>query len=472
MEEQLRAQLASAALVFQINDDLLAGYHNAIVWLGDLHTWCKESLTCLKVIEFEGPILHNKYYTTAAKTSIDLHLYELFEQDGLPKETKRLPQTEEYLMPNVEFDGIWESLVFDTDCKSDLIWKVANMERAMQRSNNPNRKKDRIILLYGPSGTGKSSLCQAVAQKISIRFTARYSVTKLIEIATATLLSKYFSESAKIVEEIFKYLARTCRDNPDEFYAVVINEVESVTMSRHKGLMQGESQDTLRATNALLTGLDRLKCSPNIIVLCTSNMMECMDAAFLSRCCTTFAINPPARASKYAILRDQLQKLIDEDNITHTQEIPLFEGAIEQQIAGDDKSGRRLLDIVDLIQAITQNSVGGRENSARFLSRLPEEAIELFLRQEECTLEMTYTFMERLLRAGQDNALDTDDSWGYEKVDERNVVTKDDELLSTEVRLKGGNKRKRFRVTINGDVFEAHEELSKYLANISKRSRK
>jgi len=47
----------------------------------------------------------------------------------------------------------------------------------------------------------------------------------LIQIKTATLLSKYFSESAKQVDEIFTRLARMCEENKDEFFCVIIDEV-------------------------------------------------------------------------------------------------------------------------------------------------------------------------------------------------------------------------------------------------------
>jgi SpoVK/Ycf46/Vps4 family AAA+-type ATPase len=47
----------------------------------------------------------------------------------------------------------------------------------------------------------------------------------LIQIKTATLLSKYFSESAKQVDEIFTRLARMCEENNDEFFCVIIDEV-------------------------------------------------------------------------------------------------------------------------------------------------------------------------------------------------------------------------------------------------------
>lgn len=145
--------------------------------------------------------------------------------------------------------------------------------------------EDRVVLFFGPPGTGKTSLCQGLAQKVSVRLSSAYTQTKLVEVGAATLLSKYFSESAKMVDEIFRSLARLCATKSECFYFVLIDEVESIAMSREGNQQRGEPQDSLRATNALLTGFDRLKSFPNVLVLCTSNMISSIDAAFLSRVC-------------------------------------------------------------------------------------------------------------------------------------------------------------------------------------------
>lgn len=72
-------------------------------------------------------------------------------------------------------------------------------------------------------------------------------------------------------------------EDPKSLVVVLIDEVESLAGSRSSLSGAGEPSDAMRAVNALLTSLDRLRSFPNVLVLSTSNLTSSVDVAFLDR---------------------------------------------------------------------------------------------------------------------------------------------------------------------------------------------
>lgn len=270
---------------------------------------------------------------------------------------------------------------------------------AVRFSQKPGKRPglNPLLLLYGPPGTGKTTLCQGLAQKISIRLNFTYKRTKLIQIKTATLLSKFYSQSAKQVDEIFTAIEEACQEDPEQFICVLIDEVESIANSRELSML-GEVQDSLRATNALLTGLDRTRKYSNLIFLCTSNIPGCLDAAFLDRCGLKFEVNLPVPAVQYEILRGRMQHLIDDGHIISKFPLPSYRDAQLEFDTDKLLPGSRLLGIVGLINSVNSALSEGKI-SGRTLNQLPGKAVLRYLEDEECDLEMAFNFMKKSILA-------------------------------------------------------------------------
>lgn len=106
-----------------------------------------------------------------------------------------------------------------------------------------------------------------------IRLGRTFRGGRLFEINTQDLLSKFYSESGKLVSEMFDKVLQMAQDDK-KLVCVLIDEIESIASSRQVSTQNGECTDTVRATNQLLTALDRIRNKPNVIVFCTSNLID------------------------------------------------------------------------------------------------------------------------------------------------------------------------------------------------------
>ncbi|EJU06191.1 thyroid receptor-interacting protein 13 [Dacryopinax primogenitus] len=215
------------------------------------------------------------------------------------------------LMPSASVEGLWQSLYYGDDVKSRLlnyIYATIRFSRAGVDANVVSW--NRVLLLHGPPGTGKTSLCRALAHKLSIRLGKEYPATQLIEINSHSLFSRWFSESGKLVQGLFNEVKELC-DDEDNFVVVLIDEVESLTAARAGSVSSGEPIESIRVVNALLTQLDKLKHRKNVLVVTTSNLIDSIDPAFRDRADIIQYVGLPPQDGVYWILRDCLLELIE-----------------------------------------------------------------------------------------------------------------------------------------------------------------
>lgn len=321
-----------------------------------------------------------------SKVKLNIHVYELpaegqdkismlcanpMDPSELGHEAEPEDETGDVAASRIELpanrcEGIWESLIYEEGLKTKLLNYIYSSIVFAEYDVNPNLISwHRLVLLHGPPGTGKTSLCKALAQKVSIRLSGIYQKTELVEINSHSLFSKWFSESGKLVQGLFSKIEQIA-ENRDVFVLVLIDEVESLAGSRSTGASGGEPSDALRAVNSLLTALDKLRHHKNVLVLTTSNLTDSIDEAFLDRADIKQFIGLPSAEAVYWILGSCLRELISRKIVKGDGGVLLdYKDAVLVRDSSDAVGGGNMsLELLKVAEA-------AKGLSGRFLRRLP-----------------------------------------------------------------------------------------------------
>ncbi|KAG9051015.1 hypothetical protein FS837_000123 [Tulasnella sp. UAMH 9824] len=317
---EVRLKPSSPALADSIKKsvkDFLAGYAETIMFPSTITGWTTSpalanNIDLLRITESTSPSGSVPF----SQAELEIHVYQPTDGDAFEEFATSKTDGEEVVAASVcelpcrNWDGLWDTLLYSDDIKPRLLNYIHATLVFSERDVDFNVVSwNRVVLLHGPPGTGKTSLCRALAQKLAIRLSERYPAAKLVEINSHSLFSRWFSESGKLVQRLFASVTEMIEEE-GTFVVLLIDEVESLTAARAGAMSGNEPSDALRVVNALLTQLDKLKHRKNVLVMTTSNLVDAIDTAFIDRADIVQYVGLPPQEAIYGIIQSCINELI------------------------------------------------------------------------------------------------------------------------------------------------------------------
>ncbi len=154
------------------------------------------------------------------------------------------------------------------------------------------------ILLYGPSGVGKTYIVKALINELDL-----YSIV----VNGPEIMSKYYGESEERLREIFK----KARFNAPS--VIFFDEIDAIAPKRSEVVGEAEK----RIVSQLLTSLDDLQYTEGVIVIGATNRIEALDPALRrpGRFDLEIEIPPPDKRARRNILETYLRDLSSSGDI-------------------------------------------------------------------------------------------------------------------------------------------------------------
>ncbi len=213
-------------------------------------------------------------------------------------------------LPDPAWESRWTRIVVPDDVKERLLNITLFSLKHRARMDAVRLPIHGLVVLAGPPGTGKTTLAGGLADQAA---RALGESVLFVEVDPHVFPSQMLGESQRSVARLFD---RTLPDLAQRGRPtiVLLDEVESLAVSRAGASLETNPVDVHRATDAVLAGVDQVaRACPNVTFVATTNHAVGVDAAFLSRADLVEDIALPDAAAVELILRDTLHQILGDD---------------------------------------------------------------------------------------------------------------------------------------------------------------
>lgn len=224
-------------------------------------------------------------------------------------------------LPDAELGAYWEKIILPPDLKQRalnhaLLGLTLRGHAGLQASLPVHG----LLLFEGKPGVGKTKFTYGLANKAAEMLNGKFGQVRFVELNPHALTSELLGRSQRAVVEILQeHIPALADDGP---LVLLLDEVEALATARASMSMETNPVDVHRATDAVLTGIDRLAAeTPRLLTLATTNFTQAVDAALISRADHVFRFPMPSEQALIEILEDTVAALrvitgADEPRIT------------------------------------------------------------------------------------------------------------------------------------------------------------
>ncbi|HEV2439793.1 MAG TPA: AAA family ATPase [bacterium] len=209
-------------------------------------------------------------------------------------------------LPNDALATAWTSIVLGHGVRERLLAQSLLSLTVRQKLPFEAAPLHGLILLTGVPGTGKTTLARGLANQIAKQLPG--TNTTFVEVDPHSLTSSALGRSQQAVAKLF---GQTIPELAMDGVAIVLlDELETIAVSRQRLSLDANPVDVHRATDAALAGMDRLaRDHRNVLLIATTNFPEALDEAVISRADHIEEIGLPNAAARCQIILDTLKPI-------------------------------------------------------------------------------------------------------------------------------------------------------------------
>lgn len=225
----------------------------------------------VKIILEQDKTQKNRMFVNRYLTMLNNSAMNLME---LPNDLKNLLIMEDV---SVSFN---ENRYYLGNRERDVAEKITKLNKASQRLAEIGVNYINSTILYGESGTGKTTFGRYIAHKMGIPF-AYLNFSRVVD--------SYLGSTQKNISKVFDHVKqRKC--------VFMIDEIDAIGMRRQDSKEVGEMS---RIVISLMQNLDML--TNDVVLLGATNRLDIIDEALLRRFATKHEIKRPNKQERYEI---------------------------------------------------------------------------------------------------------------------------------------------------------------------------